>query len=171
VTSIATREPYWGKLSAASVRALAPQAFSAFDAVIGAIGTAADPALLELVRRRVSALLGATGDELPQLADVSDHLLSATEGHCLKFTEQFVIDVAGITDGDRAGLSEALGRATFGFVQALYVLDHGLRLVLVIRQLFGADPLAVASDPAGPSLWPALESMMTAVVCLGALDH
>jgi alkylhydroperoxidase family enzyme len=176
------RELVWSQISVSSLRSLAPDALTSFDTVIGAVVTAADPRLLELLRQRISTLLGAAGDELPSFADLppsqqetlarwpTSPAFSTTERTCLEFAEQFVLDVARTSDDDRASLGAALGPGTFGFVQAVYVLDHGLRLSLTLRQLFGVDPLQPISDPAAALLWPALESMMTAVVCLHALD-
>ena len=58
----------------------------------------------------------------------------------LGFTEQFVIDVDCIGDGDRAALTAALGAdAVGGFVQALYVLDQGQRGRMALERLFGAE--------------------------------
>ena len=40
-----------------------------------------------------------------------------------EFAEQFSVDVSGITDEQRAALSAALGKATFGVVVQMYVAD------------------------------------------------
>jgi alkylhydroperoxidase family enzyme len=182
MTDISRGDAMWAHLSASTLRSFAPEAFASFDAAIGAVSSAADPVLLELVRRRIGMLLGATLDDLPSLAVLSDAQLtaladwptstafSAADRVSLGFAEQFIVDVAGTTDDDRAALGGALGSGTFGFVQALYVLDHGVRLVVVLRQLFGCEPIRPTPPARGSTLWTALETMMTAVVCLHALD-
>jgi alkylhydroperoxidase family enzyme len=170
----------WDSLSATTVRSLAPEAIGAYDVVLGGLSGASDPVLVELVRRRVAGLLGASPTELgpvaelpaAQVADLAawptSPAFSAAERSVLSFAEQFVLDVSAVTDADRAALGAALGAEVFGFVQALYVIDHGLRLLLVGRQLFGVEVFAPVTAPG--ALWPALEKMMTAVVVLDGLD-
>jgi hypothetical protein len=161
----------WPVFTAAGVRALAPAAIASFDDVLGAVGRATDPDLLDLVRRRVTALLMAAVDADPPPDPLPDPLsgsLSAADRICLEFAEQFVLDVSAITAADRQTLGKTLGAGTFGFVQAVYVTDHGLRLRSVVRQLFGTD--VFVSTTSDVELWPALERMMTAVVVLDALD-
>jgi alkylhydroperoxidase family enzyme len=153
----------WPVFAAADVRALAPAAIASFDVVFGAVDTSVDGDRLELVRRRVTALLtpSVNADPLPDS-------LPAAELTCLEFAEQFVLDVSAISASDRQVLASTLGAATFGFVQALYVIDHGLRLRCAVAQLFGTEVFTEAPSDAG--LWPALEAMMTAVVVLDTLD-
>jgi alkylhydroperoxidase family enzyme len=127
-------------------------------------------------------VLQLPGDLLPAVVDLpaapaaelaswpTSDAYSQAERTCLGFAEQFVIDVAGVRPEDRAALSAVLGSATFGFVQCLYVLDHGTRLLAVVQQLFGVDPLAPAAGQAAVELWPALERMMTAVARLRTVD-
>jgi alkylhydroperoxidase family enzyme len=156
----------WSGLTAAEVRALAPDAIASFDLVLAAAADAAehDP-LTELARRRVVARLTPGAAD-----DVDDASLTVTEQACVTFAEQFVLDVSLISDTERTRLADALGRHLFGFVQALYVFDHGLRVRTAIRQLFGCDVFTAASSGDAAQLWPALERMMTAVVVLDALD-
>jgi hypothetical protein len=158
-----TSAPGWPVLTAAGVRALAPAAIASFDVVFGAVDAAVDADLVELVRRRVTALLRPSLNPEPMPA-----ALSVAERTCLEFAEQFVLDVSAISASDRQVLASTLGAATFGFVQALYVIDHGLRLRCAVRQLFGTEVFTKAPSDAG--LWPALEAMMTAVVVLDTLD-
>jgi len=172
----------WVGLSPAAVRALAPEAIAAFDVVLGVLGTAGDPRLLELTRRRIGMLLQIDPGELAAVATLTaaeaselarwptSPEFSAADRAALSFAEQFVLDVSAVTAEDRDSLTDALGPATFGFVQAVYVLDHGTRLAAVTRQLFGVDVLRPQTGTADLALWPALESMMTAVARLGSLD-
>jgi alkylhydroperoxidase family enzyme len=172
----------WAGLSPPAARDLLPDALAAFDVVLSAVGTAADPPLLELVRRRIATLLQIPAELVAPLAPIDDAKLaalaqwptdpvfSAVERVCLGFAEQFVIDVAGVTAADRASLTTALGDAGFGFVQALYVLDHGARLAVVLRQLFDGDIVIAGTDSRGVALWPALEQWMSAVARLHSVD-
>lgn len=65
----------------------------------------------------IDALLGLLAG-VPSPTAVPDAPAALTE-----FAEQFSVDVAGITDEQRAALSAALGRATFGVVVQMYVAD------------------------------------------------
>ena len=100
-----------------------------------------DPTLLELCRLRVGQMLGA---EVPALSDAMrdaraalppakvaelagwwrSDAFSETERACLRFAEQFVLDPAGIGDGDAAAVVAALGEpGTVAFVEVLAILD------------------------------------------------
>jgi alkylhydroperoxidase family enzyme len=164
------------------LRALAPDAVDAFGIAFGALAFAAPPLWLELARRRVVALLQTESAFIPLLTEAADsrleevaqwpssELFTAPDRAVLGFTEQFVIDVAGIEPVDRAALTGALGDAAVGFVQALYVMDHGSRLCAAFQQIFGANPIAAPPPGAPQQLWPALQAVMTAVARLRSLD-
>lgn len=94
---------------------------------------------------------------------------SAFDHHAaVVFAEQFVVDVSGVTATQRADMASALGADAFGFVQVCYVNDLGARMAAAWRQLFGVD---TAVDEAAPGdLWASLESFMTSVARLDALD-
>ena len=135
-------------------RVIAPEVADGIDRMDASIWEIADPALVELARRRIAMLLGNTCEleaappqapALPerQVAELASWPTSdafdARERTALGFTEQFVIDVDCIGDADRAALTEALGPAAVGgFVQALYVLDQGQRGRMALERLFGA---------------------------------
>jgi hypothetical protein len=91
-------------------RSAAPAAFAAFDRVEAITRGSLDDALLVPVQTAVATLLR-------QPVEVNDPLLLADAesdprvATCVRFAEQFVVDVAGIADGDRAELSGALGAA------------------------------------------------------------
>jgi hypothetical protein len=172
----------WPELSAAMVFALAPDAVAAFQRMVAAVVVTRSTSL-ELVRRRVAMLLQLPADCLPPIAPLDDSqasllaswptasVYSPAERACLSFAEQFVLDVAGVTAEDRAALTESSSAEAFGFVQALYVLDHGARLSGVLHQLFGASPLAAVSSAVSPDeLWPAAEAMMGAVARLRGVN-
>ena len=101
------------------------EAIKAFEAAKAtAWRTAADPALLELCRIQVAALLG----DGPALEGEFDE---AQRAH-LDFAEQFVTHVAGITDADVDRLlqhDEPID--VYRFISALYVLEFSRRFELV----------------------------------------
>lgn len=170
------------RFSREEVHALAPRAVDAFRDLLGALSAADDAGGLEVVRRRIAVLLSLPSDVLPvlgqappaKLAELAAWPTSAAfadvDRVTLGFAEQFVMDVAAVSTEDRQQLGDALGAATFPFVQAVYVLDQVARLSGVIRQLLGDSPLD--TDPhAGPAeLWPAIERMMRAVITIRGLD-
>jgi alkylhydroperoxidase family enzyme len=146
----------WGAMpvDADPRRVIAPEVAEGIDRLEASIWDVADPHLVELARRRIALLLGNTREldspppqapALPQrqVAELASWPTSdafdARERGALSFAEQFVIDVDGISDDDRAALAEAIGAdAVGGYVQALYVLDQGQRGRMALERLFGA---------------------------------
>jgi alkylhydroperoxidase family enzyme len=123
-----------------------------------------DPALVAMVRERVSALL-LVGPSTTEPTNPRDRAVA-------RFIDQFVIDVSGIDDSLRGALFEHLGDQAIGFVQALYVLDLGIRRRIALERLGAAIPGAeydveVADDA---QLWPALEQYMRTVAMMRELD-
>ena len=174
---------------AVGLRDLAPEPFEAFDRVLLALPGAAPARPVELSRRRIAMLLRGGQDALPALDDVPlDHLQTlsswptslhydAVDRAALELTEQFVLDVASITEDQRRRCLGDLGDQAFGVVQSVYVLDHGLRVRAALRQLYGVPHGAAATglrhaggDGAGGDLWSALDEWMRAVARLRALD-
>lgn len=167
---------------------ICPAAAEAFRNAEALAWLVVDPALLDLCRHRVAMLLGDTGlvprpamspDHRAKVADVAhwptSELFDDRERACLAFTEQFVIDVAGMTPSILAPVSEALGDGVAVFVQALFLIDMTVRLDMVLPVLFGtgrpdrAAPAAPAPGE-GADLWSAIEDMLRAVARLGSLD-
>lgn len=134
-----------------ALRRWAPEAAPAFRSLQAEIWTADPPDRLVLVDGRIAQLLrdapgpaGAratspqTGARLVELSRWStSSLFGDEERACLGFTEQFVIDVAGIDDRRRLELTTALGPAgVLDFVVALFLLDYGRRVTMVLDRLF-----------------------------------
>jgi alkylhydroperoxidase family enzyme len=140
----------------------------AFNRVEAIAATAVDDALMEPVREAIARLL-RNEDELVGMRGRAGDRSDPRAPVCVRFAEQFVVNVAGITDADRAALSTALGGKTFTFVQALFVTDVFQRARIARRRLFrgpdGAPPAAEAGD-----LWAALEEFMRVVARASALD-
>ena len=171
---------------AIELRDLAPDAFEAFDLVLVALPHAAPARPVELSRRRIAMLLQGAQDALPPLDVVPvDHLetlsswptslhYDAVDRAVLELTEQFVLDVAAISEDQRRRCLGDLGDQAFGVVQSVYVLDHGLRVRAALRQLYGVRHGAAfaggARPGAGVDLWSALDEWMRAVARLGRLD-
>ena len=122
-----------------------------------------DPALVALVRERVAALLllgpSPSAPATPRERVVAD------------FVDQFVIDVSGIDDTLRGPLFEQLGADTLGFVQALYVIDLGIRRREVLERLGMALPeTGEVTVPADAELWATLMEYMRTVARMKSLD-
>jgi len=146
----------------------APAAFAAFDHAEALTATAVAPPLLDPVRRCVATLLMNPG-ELERSPASPDVTGDPRADVCARFAEQFVVDVAGITDADRAELATSLGDGMLTFVQALYVVDMFQRGRIALARLYGRD-FGPAPAPAHGELWPALEEFMRVVAMCSALD-
>ncbi len=85
------------------------------------------------------------------------------------FAEQFVYDVAAITDEQRTHAAAVWGDDLFDVVQSLYVDDFGARMRDAWRQLFDADVTPVAA-PSAASLWNALDAFFMTVARMDSLD-
>ncbi len=155
-------------MSDAPWRGHSPAAFDCFDRLEALAAGTVPPEVLDPVRVAVASALShpaelerspvtdATGDD-PR-ADV-----------CVAFAEQFVVDVSGTTDAQRAALGDAMGADTFAFVQALYVVDVFQRGRIALEQFF-ATPYGPAPDAADGDLWDTLEEFMRVVALDTALD-
>ncbi len=140
--------------------ALAADAWTGLAGLRVATWGSTDVRLLELARRRLSALLRnpAAADrrpeQAPELTEVTADALSAwpsspsfsdADRAALAFTEQFVMDVAGTTDADRSQLFAAVpAEQVGGFVMGLFVQDYDLRTRMVLSRLFGVDEAVLA---------------------------
>ncbi len=108
-------------------------------------------------------------------------LFSDEERAVLGFTEQFVIDVAGVDDRLRTELATAVGSSqVLDLVVPLFVLDLGRRVSMVLERLFPEYPevgsgLAPARDPAtgpatGMTVLDGFDRLSRSVALLDALD-
>jgi hypothetical protein len=109
----------------------------------------ADVELLSLCRDRMAMLLGheptlgsLDAQRRKGLADwPNDQDLSPLERASLALTEQYIIDVASITDSDVAAVSTHLGdTSTTNFVTALLVLEQRMRLELGLSAVLSGTP-------------------------------
>lgn len=108
----------------------------ALDAAHDAAWSATDDELLALCRDRVAMLLrheptvaAMTDDRRRALASPEAAGLSARERAALDFTEQYVIDVASLTDAQVGALREHLGdEGLVDFVNALLVVEQRMSL-------------------------------------------
>ncbi|MCU1600262.1 MAG: Uncharacterized protein JWO22_971 [Frankiales bacterium] len=129
------------------------EAFAALAVVESLVATSEDR-LVVLARESVAAVLVGAPPVEPSVAS--------------GFAQQMTLDVASVSDADRAAALDALGRDAFGFVQAVYVADMGTRVRRALAQLLGVTlPHPSAVDGA---LWPAIEDFMRCVARLSALD-
>ena len=96
-----------------------------------------DSQLLGLCEQRIREILG-TADE-SRLADwYSSTTLTAAERACIAFTEEYMIDVASLSDATAAAVREQLGdQGTADFVSALLVVEQRQRIALTWTTVFG----------------------------------
>jgi alkylhydroperoxidase family enzyme len=148
---------------AAPLRELRPEATGLLDVVAATAWATVDPALLAALRERAALLLGHPAG---RRIDPDDEAVRA----CLDVAEQFVLDVSGIGERERAALQRHLGDRTADVVRALFVVEYALRLELMSERLFGGAgvPGPVPASPAG--LRAALDDYSAAVVRGRALD-
>lgn len=174
--------------SATLVRALAPEPFDAFEVLMATLPGSAPARPLELARRRIAVLLDGEADSLGPIVELDPRDADAlatwptslrydtVDRAVLELSEQFVVDVAATSVEQRKRCLGDLGDRAFAAVEALYVLDHGLRVRAALRQVFGVVELAMGTDPAGGAgaprveLWDALQRWMRAVARLDELD-
>lgn len=115
---------------------------------------ATDPRLLELARLRVAMLLGNeaelsvrtphAGVDEATIAELgrwpTSPLFDATDRAVLDFVEQWVIDVASVTDAQAAAVSDALGPEGLAtFAGAFLVIEQRQRLRLAWTRLLGEE--------------------------------
>jgi hypothetical protein len=126
---------------------------------------ATDPVLLELARLKVASLVGNNAGQNRRSGTARRRGLSEEkimslgnyfgsdrfderERECLRFVEQFVIDVSGVTDADRSALRRVLGDETERFVTSLYITDTGSPSVRTASVT--SSSLATARSPGSP---------------------
>ena len=121
------------------VRDLTGAHAAAFEAVNGE--------LLDICRTRIAQLLGCQWelDRSDLLVDVASWpaatCFSAAERACLALTEQWLIDVAGVTEAQIAAVSSELGeQGCVNFTSALLVIEQRQRLTLAWNELFKEIP-------------------------------
>ena len=127
---------------------LAPEVRDVITNLHGELWRALDPEVLEFCRLRIASLQAddreaarpAPGapvapEKAAAIAEWPDSpLFSERERACLAFTEQFVGDVAGITQGDIDALLEHFSPGEVqAFVSALLAVDQHQRLALGLR--------------------------------------
>lgn len=123
-----------------------PEVLDSLTMIHTAARTAISTRLYELCRLRVAMLLG-TPDEI-DTSELDEYTIEAipnwplheafsdTERACLAFTEQFVIDVASISNDLATTVTDHLGGDGFAnFVHALLVLEQRQRLRLIWDRL------------------------------------
>jgi alkylhydroperoxidase family enzyme len=138
----------------------APEASTVIGRLMTNLWGVTDPDVLELVRARICQLLRVQPvrtavqippDKMAALAQwPTSPLFSEDERAVLGFTEQFIMDVAGVTEEQRESLGAHLDASELGgFVMALYLLDYGQRVQMALDRLFPGSPVAAFDDRAG----------------------
>ena len=107
-----------------------------------------DKALLSLCKLRIAMILGCDEEVEsarqyldPSKADAiaqwsSSNIFTEAEKSCLRFTEEFIIDVSSIPDASAVAVREHLDEEGFvTFVNALLVVEQRIRLLIVWSKL------------------------------------
>lgn len=150
-------------------RDVAPDVLATFCTIEVVAGHSVAGTVLVPVQHAVAAILGISSTN-GGIVTPDDRAPA-----CVEFAEQFVVDVAGMSDAQRQAMMAAMGADAFEFVQALYVADIFTRARIGVDKLF-SDPLGpvdAAADATGATdveLWPLLEQFMQQVALLSALD-
>jgi alkylhydroperoxidase family enzyme len=133
-----------------AVRDYAPGVHAALSHLASQAFAAIDPQTWELVRLRVAMLTRNPRELARRWPDIAlseekiaalpqwpkSPLYSAAERACLEFTEQYVIDVAGMTDDMVNNLLKHYdSSAIFALVHAIYAIDGAQRTQLVLDRL------------------------------------
>jgi alkylhydroperoxidase family enzyme len=165
----------------------APEASAILGRLMANLWGVTDPELLGLVQGRISQLLRneavrgtlrIASDRLAALPQwPTSPLFSESERVVLGFTEQFVMDVAGVTQEQRISLGAHLDPAELGgFVTALYLLDYGQRTQMALDKLFPGALVEVLGTVAsglparGLSLQGDVDALLMAIARLDSLD-
>ncbi len=125
-----------------------PALLAALTDVHQAAWAATDGELLDLCQMRMAMLLGlqleAANLDAELIASLrnwsTSRRFSSVQRACLAFTEQFVIDVASITDDHVAAVAVELGDdGLVNFVNALLVVEQRQRMHLMWNRLESAS--------------------------------
>jgi len=149
--------------------AYAPDAFACFGRAEALAAGSVEPAVLDPVRVAVARTLGHPDELVRTPGDPTATADDPRVATCVAFAEQFVVDVASVTEEQRTALGAAMGEGTFVFVQALYVVDVFQRGRMALERLF-ATPFPPAPAPESGDLWATLEEFMRVVALGRALD-
>ncbi len=132
----------------------APDVAAELHAAHDAAWASCEPALLELTRLRIAMLLGndaelavrtsGGGVDEATIAELSlwptSPRFTERDRACLTLVEQWLIDVADVSDEQCAAVAEHLGAdGLASYASAILVLEQRQRLRLAWAQLFGSD--------------------------------
>ena len=118
-----------------TLAAAPPEAREHLDQAWDVAWQAVDPDLLALCSQRIAALLGHPGLTPPLAVDAS-HVAPDLAAAATAYVEQYLIDVAQMTDEQVAPLRVALGDdGLYDFAQAVLVVEQRMRLQLMWEQV------------------------------------
>lgn len=168
-----------------------PEVLQSLQRACASARAAVDGDLLELARLRLSALLGTSEEvaappwgapdaaKVAALAEWPDApVFDDRDRAALALVEQFAIDVGGVPSGPLATAAGELGDQVVAFVQALYLLDVGQRVAVVLGRLFGttvtsadwAWPAEIDDDDTATDPMAAVMDLLAAVGRLREVD-
>jgi alkylhydroperoxidase family enzyme len=166
MTWLAARAP--GATPLEEVIGLRPELAPLLDEFLVEAWSAGDPVVLELCRLRIATLHGDVAQQQlrhqsaidaglteEQVVALPDHhrseLFSDHQRACVRYAEQFVVDVHGLTDDDAAAVKHEMTDAEFvAFTVALGLFDGigRLRLTLGIEEPATAGPRLIPTPSA-----------------------
>jgi alkylhydroperoxidase family enzyme len=149
-------------------RSLAASAFADWAVLRADAEGVIAPEMAAMIQERIAVLFGG---KPPAHQGIS----SERARSCAEAVEQFVMNVAEMTDGQREAVAAALGAGAYPFYQVLYVYDLDFRLRAALIQLFNefedeADVEPKSSSASDSDLWPALDRFLTSVAAMDRLD-
>lgn len=168
-----------------------PDVLEALQRACAAARAAVDGEVLELARLRLAALLGAPGEaaarpwgplpvaKVEALADwPTAAVFDRRDRAVLALVEQFAIDVSGVAAGPLGPAAGESGDQLVALVQALYLLDVGQRVAVILGRLFGttvtssdwAWPRAGDGDGDGDSDIDPMAAIMELLAAVGRLQ-
>ena len=117
--------------------AATPDVLEQLNLARDAAWSVADNRILGLCEQRIREILGVS--ETAELANwYSNVNLSPAERACLAFTEEYMIDVANLSDESAAAVRAELGdQAMVDFVSSLLVVEQRQRMALTWTTVFG----------------------------------
>ena len=131
---------------------LQPATSAAWQRALDVVLPLSDRRLLALARERLQAAQQRQVCDTP--ADCSD-----VERQVIALADQFAVDVNGVTEGQVAALTDALGAGSVNaLVNGLYLIDMGLRLEQVVPVLLPAAGETPAAAAPGGAAQPAEDS-------------
>jgi hypothetical protein len=154
----------WTIGGATALDMYAPAAAAALHGLVAARPSDLDPGVIAGVRSACSGVTALPSFGPPASAG------EAVDPRVIAFAEQFSVDVSSVDDELRAGFAEALGAATFGAAQMVYVADVIPRMCAALDALFGPSEWVAPDAAPVDDTWPVIDVFIQEVARVQVLD-